>query len=379
MNIVFLNCQGLRPKRKELQNYLLENQIDILALNETFLKPKFKFNLPGYDIYKNDRVVGTKGGVAILLRKGIIVNQEWKKEHFNVITDNKALAIEIELQNGHKVILATIYCPNGNPSIRLFRMINVLSNQVIFLGDFNSKHKQFRSVKPNKSGQKLVNIAKDLKLFYVSQVGPNRHMRDDPFHGTFDILHMAFLSPGLSSRDISLSVSDGHMGSYHFSIQISLDKPLKRNTPLTEPRYRFDKTDDDLLHNTLKDSLTNIDTDITTQDELEKLAVTLCDKLVKAVDTSTPEVYSRNDRKSSIGQAILGLIKEKHRLRRLYNNTQDPTTKSSINRLQKEIRTKINQESTISWEKFCNSISLESDPKKSWHKKTSFLEPKRPP
>ena len=45
MNIVFWNCQGLRPKRKELKNYLLENQIDILALSETFLKPKFKFHL----------------------------------------------------------------------------------------------------------------------------------------------------------------------------------------------------------------------------------------------------------------------------------------------------------------------------------------------
>ena len=69
MNIVFLNCQGLRPKRKELQNYLLENQIDILALNETFLKPKFKFHLPGYDIYKDDRLVDTKGGVAILVKR----------------------------------------------------------------------------------------------------------------------------------------------------------------------------------------------------------------------------------------------------------------------------------------------------------------------
>ena len=78
-------------------------------------------------------------------------------------------------------------------------MINPLSNQVIFLGDLNSKHKQFGCVKPNKSGQMLVNIAKDLKLFYINQLGPTRHMRDDPFHGTSDILDMAFLSPGLSS------------------------------------------------------------------------------------------------------------------------------------------------------------------------------------
>ena len=123
-----MNCQCLRPKRKELQNYLLVDQIDILALNETFLKSKIKFHLPGYDIYKNDRLVGTKGGVAILVKKGIIVDQEWRNKHFNAITDNEALAIEIELQNGDKIILATIYCPNGSPSLRLFRMIDALSN-----------------------------------------------------------------------------------------------------------------------------------------------------------------------------------------------------------------------------------------------------------
>ena len=46
--------------------------------------------------------------------------------------------------------------------------------------------------------------------------------------------------------------------------------------------------------------------------------------------------------------------------------------------MQKEIRTKINQESIISWEKFYNSISLESDPKKSWRKITNFLKLKGP-
>ena len=78
-------------------------------------------------------------------------------------------------------------------------MINALSNQVIFLGDFNSKQKQFGCVKPNKSGQTLVNIAKDFKLFYVNQLSPNRHTHEDPVHGTSDSLDMTFLSPGLSS------------------------------------------------------------------------------------------------------------------------------------------------------------------------------------
>ena len=111
----------------------------------------------------------------------------------------RLLQLKFELQNGDKVILATIYCPNGNPSLRLFKMINALSKQVIFLRDINSKHKQFGCVKQNKSGQIRVNIAKDLKLFYVNELGPNRHTHEDPVHGTSDILDMAFITPGLSS------------------------------------------------------------------------------------------------------------------------------------------------------------------------------------
>ena len=78
MNVVFWNCQGLRPKWKELQNYLLEIQIDLLAPNKTFLEPKFKFHLPGYDIYKNDRLVGTKGGVAVLVKKASLSTKNGK-------------------------------------------------------------------------------------------------------------------------------------------------------------------------------------------------------------------------------------------------------------------------------------------------------------
>ena len=61
-----------------------------------------------------------------------------------------------------------------------------------------------------------------------------------------------------------------------------------------------------------------------------------------AVDSFTPETYNGNDHKSSISQAVSDRIKEKPRLRRLYNTTQDPHTKTTINKLQKEIRTKIN-------------------------------------
>ena len=108
------------------------------------------------------------------MKKGIIINQDWKDEHFNVITDNKPLAIEIEFQNGEKVILATTYSPIGNPSLRLFRIINALSNQVIFLEDLTLNISNL-----DVSNQTNLVKRRDLKLFYVNQLGPNRHTCED--------------------------------------------------------------------------------------------------------------------------------------------------------------------------------------------------------
>ena len=71
LNILFWNCQGIRPKRKELKLYIKENEFDIVALNETFLNKKLTFKIPGYDTIRNDRSTGQKGGVSFLVKHGL--------------------------------------------------------------------------------------------------------------------------------------------------------------------------------------------------------------------------------------------------------------------------------------------------------------------
>ena len=122
-NILFWNCQGIRPKRKELESYLKENVIDVIALNDTFLCKKHNFKIPGYDTIKNDRSTGQGGGVAFLVKNGLVVNKEYRNDDFNTITDNEALAFELEISNNQYFILAIIYCPNGNPNLLLFQTI----------------------------------------------------------------------------------------------------------------------------------------------------------------------------------------------------------------------------------------------------------------
>ena len=47
-----------------------------------------------------------------------------------------------------------------------------------------------------------------------------------------------------------------------------------------------------------------------------------------------------------------------------------------INQLQKQVKEETKVESLVSWDKFCNSISLETNSIKSWRKIKNFLKPK---
>ena len=72
----------------------------------------------------------------------------------------------------------------------------------------------------------------------------------------------------------------------------------------------------------------------------------------------------------------LALIKEKRRLRRQYSQKKDPAVKTRINQLQKQVKEELKVESLVSWEKFCNSISLENNPNEPWRKIKNFIKPK---
>ena len=162
LNILFWNCQGIRSKRKELELYIKENEFDIIALNETFLNKKLNFHISGYDTIRNDRLTGQRGGVAFLAKHGLVINKEYRNSDFSIITSNEVLAINLDLSNNQNVTLATIYCPNGNPNLSLFHTINNLSDNVMFVGDFNSKLESFGCAKENASGSMLQNIQKQL-------------------------------------------------------------------------------------------------------------------------------------------------------------------------------------------------------------------------
>ena len=87
-----------------------------------------------------------------------------------------------------------------------------------------------------------------------------------------------------------------------------------------------------------------------------------------AVDKAIPKSESVRPESNPISDETIALIKEKRRLRRQYSQKKDPAIKTRINQLQKQVKEDLKVEALVSWEKFCNSVSLETNSNESWRK-----------
>ena len=262
--------------------------------------------------------------------------------------------------------MATIYCPNGNPNLRLFETINNLSDNVMFVGDFNSKSEAFGCAKKNISGPMLKNIQ-----------SPKKHTHLDKRTGNTDILDMTFISPNLAKHDIQFLIGD-YLGSDHLPIEISIDAQPHRNIHTTNPiGYKFNQTDREVFESALEAALSSGDfPKLKSTQDTDKYADFIVTAVSTAVDKAIPTSKIGCPESQPALEESLALIKEKQRLMQQHSQVHDPLVKTHINQLQKEIKDNLRIESQASWEKFCNDISLETSHTESWRKIKNFLKPK---
>ena len=270
--------------------------------------------------------------------------------------------------------LSRIYAVARFDSINnLFETINNLSNNVMFVGDFNSKLEAFGCAKNNISGLMLKNIQSHLNLTYLNT---DEHTHLDKRTGNTDIVDMAFISPNLTKHDIQFLIGDD-LGSDHLPIEISIDTQPHGNIHTNPIRYKFNQTDREVFESTLEAALSSGDVlELKSTQDIDKYADFIITAISTAVYKAIPTSKSGRPESQPVSEESLALIKEKRRLRRQYSQAHEPLVKTRINQLQKEIKDNLRIESQASWEKFCNDISLETNHTESWRKIKNFLKPK---
>ena len=165
------------------------------------------------------------------------------------------MVIDINLSNNQNLILAAIYCQNGNPNLRLFGTINNLSDNVMFVGDFSSKLEDFGCAKKNISDPMLKSIQSYLNLTYLNN-DEQTHL--DKRTSNTDILDMVFISPNLTKHDIQFLICDG-LGRDHLPTEISVDAQPHRNIHTNPIWYKFNQTDREVFESILKVPLSSGD------------------------------------------------------------------------------------------------------------------------
>ncbi|GFS63673.1 RNA-directed DNA polymerase from mobile element jockey [Trichonephila inaurata madagascariensis] len=134
------------------------NSPDIIAIQETFLRPCFTFNFPNYSSYRNDRLTHRGGGTAILVKNSIAHHS------INIYTNVvEVTAIEIEGPTGN-ITICSLYRPPASATKNFIQDLSkIFSNrtQCLTVGDFNAKHRTWNLNRPNNTpGTALFNYAR---------------------------------------------------------------------------------------------------------------------------------------------------------------------------------------------------------------------------
>ena len=121
----------------QISLFLKEHDIDILALNKTWLKSKSNLDILNYTMSRNDRPKRKEGDAAIFLHNDI--NFRVADTCSSIDTDNKAIKIILKDAQISSSI-STIYIPSASLiNTLLLRNIKNSSDNVIITRDLNAK------------------------------------------------------------------------------------------------------------------------------------------------------------------------------------------------------------------------------------------------
>ena len=186
------------------------------------------------------------------------------------------------------------------------KLSNNLFDNVMFVGDLNSKLEAFGCAKKNSSGPMLKNIQSHLNLPYLHN---DEHIYLDRAKGSTDIPDIAFVSPNLTKHDIQFLIGVD-LGSNHLPIEISIDPQPHRSTHTNPVRYKFDQTDREVFESTIEmAALSSGDIpELKSTQDIDKYADFIVTNVSTAVDKAIPTSKSRCPESQPVSDETLALI-----------------------------------------------------------------------
>lgn len=321
-HILLFNARGVKRQRLELLQFLNQEKVDILLVTETFLKPGVAFQLPGYFVYRTDRISERGGGTLIAVSKHV--------KHCSL----PSLDL-VSIENTHVRIYDSdsknfdLFACYKKPRVAFNREdINELldsNNQVIIGADLNSKHPHWRSRRYNESGKFLYNYLSPRPDVQI--IGPHLCTYLNPNNDSSDVLDIFIFKNVPFPYNIYTRNS---LRSDHLPVTLKLFHALSSRNIRAPFKYNWES---------YKEYLDTHSATFVPHQPEDNIKL-LQDRLAAAAD-QCKKFHSINRDRGILPRNILEYIKMRNRIRRQYQKYRSPSLQVELRRLNSTIKSAI--------------------------------------
>ncbi|XP_035233534.1 uncharacterized protein LOC118205351 [Stegodyphus dumicola] len=333
---MFFNCNGIKSQVTEIKDYINRHSLDIVLFNETHLRTTDSLKIANFDVFRSDRIHNRGGGTAIAAKRYL----KCCKFALPIFNSIEACACILN-SKGVEYLIVSIYKPPGNSlNTQDLDYIARLGYPTIIAGDMNCKNTNWNCRTNNQDGIVLYNyiINNNVQIF-----APTEHTYCPMTRSNSDILDI-MLTFNVSQQPY-LSV-DNDLSSDHLPVRFTL-YGLRHGLPPMKTRTNWIQYQNEINNNITPNANLNSKEEIDTA--IQNLNIKIQSALKNAQFVKNEDI--------TLPYNIRLKIKEKNRLRKIVQRTQNPQDRRNFNKCNKELRLMMIKYRSEAWENFVDSLS----------------------
>lgn len=370
INVLFWNAHSIAPKHKQTEffNVLLEENVQIAVVTETWLKNEINFYISEYKIYRQDRNdphCKNGGGVAILIKNSI--------QHFPLPSLKtkcfETVGIKISCNNEDITIIGA-YFRGGNSNKLLenhfkhdLSIFNKISGKFLIVGDFNCRNRNWNCMKNNTWGRILDNKLLNSRFTLLHTATPTYYphrLKGAP--STIDLVLTNYCT------HLSSPITLEKLNSDHLPILLKINKSPIANPPIFS--FIYSKANWSRFKNYLSKVINISDlsdlVDNPTKVIIDKHIDRLTEILNKASENSIPKKLNKcNYKPFKVPEEIKELISRRNSVRRLWIRNRNLLYKARFLHLNSIIKERLTLTYNKNFE--CNISSMKKCSKSFWN------------
>ena len=347
LKIAVWNANGLVNHSQELKTFIHNQNLDIILISETHFTRKSYLKIPNYTIYNTEHPDGTAhGGAAIIIRNTIKHHEieKFKHEHIqatNIIVDDWI----------GQITFSAIYCPPKHTikKEKFLEFFDTLGTRFIAGGDYNAKHEEWGSRLNNPRGRELLKAMKYSSLQHLSTGHPTYWPSDSKKKP--DLIDFC-VTKGISNKYM-LAEPSLDLSSDHTPIIISLRTQVIN---LQIPPTLTNKNTDWQKFSEILEKKISLAIPLKTEENIDEAVEFLTNSIQEACWKATPSetfVTKYDTSPDFIKQAI----KEKRKLRKIWQNTRYSADKIRLNRATQELKKLLDNLRNESFQNYLKSLT----------------------